>query len=165
MSPQAARRSLLLAGLLALAGCAAPVRTVPLGPEQWNGRLGLQVQADGNQDAQSFSASFELQGRPEAGRLQLFSPLGSVLAQLEWTPGRARLTQGGDTVESASLDELVQRLLGQSLPIPALFVWLAGQAQSTPGWEVDLSRHADGRIVAQRHSPLPQATLRVVLEH
>ena len=33
------------------------------------------------------TAAFELQGRPEAGELNLSTPLGTVLGQARWAPG------------------------------------------------------------------------------
>lgn len=155
----------LLAASLWLAGCANPPAFKPeAGWEQqaWSGRLGLQVQ---DEQAQSFSASFQLQGTPERGSLDIFNPLGSQIAKLDWQPGAAQLRQGDQLRTSASLDELLQLSLGTALPVQALFSWLQGHNASAPGWAVDLSRHAEGRITAQRLSPTPQATLRVVLQN
>ena len=128
----------------------------------WSGRLGLQVD-DPAAQAQSFSASFQLQGSVQQGSLQLYSPLGSQVAQLEWLPGAAQLRQGNQVTDSTSLPELLQLSLGTALPIEALFSWLQGIPVAAPGWQVDLSRHAQGRITAQRTTPLPQTSLRVVL--
>lgn len=168
------RRQLLCAGMAAtalwLAGCSTAPRnsaapdsaTAPF----WSGRMALQIQPDSPVASQerSFSASFELRGSPQAGSLQLFSPLGSSLALLSWQPGSATLQQGSDSRSSASLDELVRDTLGTDLPIPALFAWLHGQDQAAQGWNVDLSRWDQGRLQALRHSPAPQASLRLVLD-
>ena len=62
------------------------------------------------------------------------------------------------------LDDLTTELGGAPLPVRALFGWLRGQAVSAAGWNVDLSRHADGRITARRDTPAPAAELRVVFE-
>lgn len=149
--------ALLLA--LVLAGCAQPPRA-PSVPGAWSGRLALQVEG---QSSQSFSAAFDLRGTPDAGELQLYTPLGSTLARLQWAAGTARLEQGGEVLESSSLDTLVQDLTGSSLPIAALFDWLQGRPAAAAGWRADLSRAQDGRITAERLEPLPTATLRVVL--
>jgi outer membrane lipoprotein LolB len=45
-----------------------------------------------------------------------------------------------------------------------LFAWLRGEAATAPGWQADVSRHAEGRINAQRNDPAPPAQLRIVLE-
>jgi outer membrane lipoprotein LolB len=50
------------------------------------------------------------------------------------------------------------------LPIAALFDWLAGRPAEVPGWQADLSGHAQGRLLAQRSLPAPVAVLRIVLE-
>lgn len=125
--------------------------------------MGLQVH-DPMAQEQSFSASFHLQGTPEQGSLDVFNPLGSQIAKLQWQPGTALLQQGDRTTQSDSLQELLRQSLGTALPIQALFSWLQGNNASAEGWQVDLSRHNEGRITAQRTSPSPQATLRVVLQ-
>lgn len=129
--------------------------------------MALQLQDDSvlnSNGPQSFSASFELRGSPQAGSLQLFTPLGSSVALISWQPGSALLQQGRAQRTSTSLDELVRDTLGTSIPVPALFAWLQGQNQAEDGWSVDLSRHADGRIAATRHSPAPAASLRLILD-
>ena len=158
--------ALLIAGAAWLAGCTTPPHYAPsvaTSSASWSGRLGLQVH-DADSQAQSFSASFQLFGAPNAGQLDVFNPLGSQIAQLQWQPGQASLQQGSQITYSDSLDELVQRSLGTALPVPALFGWLQGQPVTAAGWSVDLSRHASGRITAQRTDPLPQATLRIMLQ-
>ncbi len=125
--------------------------------------MGLQVH-DPMAQEQSFSASFQLQGAPEQGQLDVFNPFGSQIARLQWTPGHAALQQGEHVRHSDSLQELLRLSLGTELPVQALFSWLQGQPMTAQGWQVDLSRHAQGRITAQRISPPPQATLRVVLQ-
>lgn len=129
----------------------------------WSGRLGLQVH-DPLSAEKTFSATFHLQGTPEAGNLDIFNPFGSQVAQLQWQPGTALLIQGAQRTYSESLSALLQQSLGTELPIQALFGWLQGQPAQAVGWQVDLSRHAQGRITAQRLSPPPQATLRIVLQ-
>jgi outer membrane lipoprotein LolB len=153
--------------LLALAGCALPPRQLqadaaaPAKAGHWSGRLALQVEDAQNQ---SFSAGFELLGTPGQGELLLFTPLGSTLARLLWTPGQASLQQGDDRKTSDSLPALVQELTGSDLPIAALFDWLQGRATAAAGWEVDLSRMGQGRLLARRHDPQPPAALRIVLD-
>lgn len=158
--------AVLIGSAALLAGCTTPSRYGPAVAENsplWAGRLGLQVH-DTDAQEQSFSASFQLLGTPSAGQLDVFNPLGSQIAQLQWQPGSASLQQGSQLTHSDSLDALVQRSLGTALPIQALFAWLQGQDATVPGWSVDLSRHASGRVTAQRSMPLPQATLRIVLQ-
>jgi outer membrane lipoprotein LolB len=156
------------AGLLAIfliAGCAQPPRATgqnSLGTKLWAGRISLQVQSE---PAQSFSASFELKGKPERGELSLISPLGSVLGVLRWSPGEAVLDSGNGKIQRfSSVDELMAQATGASVPVAALFAWLQGEPASASGWSADLSRHKEGRISAKRTEPAPQADLRVVLD-
>lgn len=147
--------------LMGLTGCASP-RPAPTHPAAfWSGRMGLHV--DGT-PPQNWNTSFELQGSPEQGELVLLSPIGTTLARLRWTPQSAVLEQGQGPIESANLTRLSHRLTGTALPIAALFDWLAGRATEEPGWQVDLSAHAQGRLIARRHAPAPPAVLRIVLE-
>ena len=127
----------------------------------WSGRLALQLQST---PPQNWSASFELQGSAEQGQMVLLSPIGTTLARLEWTPEGARLVQGTHQLESSSLQKLGAHLTGTELPITALFEWLAGKAAEAPGWQVDLSAHAQGRIAAERRLPAPGALLRIALD-
>ena len=161
MSPR--RRLLVLCACAVLAACAQPPKPVAIPGDDaaWSGRLGLVV--DDTSQQQNFSAGFELTGSAQRGKLMLYNPLGNVLAQFEWTPGSARMTSSDRQVESDSLGALIVQLTGNDLPIAALFGWLRGEDVKTPGWEADLSRADSGRIVANRTSPLPLATLRIVL--
>ena len=160
-------RSLLawvLAFVLAvlLSACATPAR--PLASEAggalWQGRIAIKVLGD---KPDAFSGDFELQGQASQGQLILSTPLGTTVARMEWTPTAARLQSGGRETTSASLNELALRATGVELPLTQLFDWLAGRPTAAPGWEVDLSGHADGRISARRQAPLPPVELRVLL--
>jgi outer membrane lipoprotein LolB len=153
---------LALACALLLAGCATPPRTPSApGAQSWSGRLALNVEGRANQ---SFSAGFELKGAPEAGELTLTNPLGGTAAVLAWSPGTATLRANGTTRQFASLEELAQEATGAPLPVASLFDWLAGKATPVPGWGVDVSSVADGRLHAQRTTPPPLVDLRVVFE-
>ena len=116
------------------------------------------------QASQSFSAGFELQGSAESGELRLFTPLGSVLAQVDWAPGRARLQSSGEVRESDSLDALLAQTLGAPIPVTALFSWLQGTQTTASGWQADLSALENGRLVATRYQPAPRAVLRIAFE-
>ena len=159
----------LLALVVLLTGCAfapTPTSAPGLRAEQsaWNGRLALQIEEQAGQTAQSFSAAFELQGTAAQGDLTLISPLGNVLARLDWTPGHARLESGGSTQESTSLDALLAQITGTALPVRALFDWLRGVHATASGWQADLSDLDQGRLEATRHTPTPRATLRIAFE-
>ena len=124
----------------------------------------LDPQALGPQQGQFFSASFELTGNANAGQLTLTSPLGSVLAALNWTESTAQLRANGELRSFNSLDALVFHATGAAIPLASLFSWLSGVEAQAPGWQVDLSRLSNGRLVARRLEPLPTAELRLVLE-
>ncbi len=156
---------LLVCTALALAaGCAQQARQQQMNMSErttWSGRLALQVQ---DQASQSFSAGFELQGNALNGELRLFTPLGSVLAQVDWAPGRARLQSSGEVHESGSLEELLAQTLGTPIPVAALFAWLQGTQTTVSGWQADLSSLDSGRLVATRYQPAPRAVLRMAFE-
>lgn len=151
----------LLATAVLATGCATPNRQAPANTAFWAGRMGLQIQS---QPPQSLSTAFELQGSPDRGELLLLSPVGSALAQLNWTPQAAELIQGGRRWTSSNLNELTTQLAGTPLPVSALFDWLSGQATAPEGWQVDLSQWAQGKIQAERQSPAPTVQLKLLLD-
>ena len=167
-----------LASPLVLTGCAnqmlAPANaqtggTPVAGSEVFRGRLSLKIdpldaQALGPPQGHFFSAAFELTGDAQKGELTLMSPLGNVLAALNWTPTTATLNANGNVRQFDSLGALVQHATGAAIPVASLFSWLGGNEIPTPGWQADLTGYSSGSLVARRTSPLPNAELRVVLE-
>ena len=149
----------------ALSACAVPPRAdLPGAPGDVlrTGRLALSVH---DQPGQSFSAGFELRGQPAQGELILLNPLGGTIAALHWRPGSATLlAPGREPQQFPSLEAMVEQATGASMPVAALFDWLAGVATAVPGWEPDLTGLADGRLRARRTQPPPEADLRVVLD-
>lgn len=166
--------SWLLAASL-LSGCASVGHKAPVGVETISGKLSVRVDASAAAPARSESGNFELKGTPDDGQLNLSSPLGTVLAQARWSGQRAWLTTAQGEVAYPDLDSLTQEMLGERLPVAALFDWLRGrpwpgassQANAAPtgpgfqqlGWSVDLARFADGWITAQR-AQAPVVTVR-----
>lgn len=146
--------------LLWLAGCTQPLQKPSNEEDAWSGRIALIVEG---QAAQSFSALFELRGNAQSGGLALTSPLGNRLAQLDWKDGHAQLISAQETRTSDSLDGLLQDVTGTRIPVAALFGWLKGNAVTVPGWRADLSALEQGKLVAHRDTPEPQATLRIAL--
>jgi outer membrane lipoprotein LolB len=146
-------------------------------PQQYAGRISLVFEREPGQSEtpqaanapQPFSGSFELRGNARTGELDLLTPLGSIVAQLVWSPGRATLKSGSETRNFPSAASLIEQATGAALPPELLFAWLRGSTTNADsrtygGWRVDLSRHGEGRIIAKRTSPAPAATLRIVLE-
>ena len=139
------------------------------------GRLSVLIEADGERPAQGHVAAFELRGDGQNGELRLLSPLGVQVARARWAPGVAELATADGARSYSSLDRLAEEALGERVPLAALPDWIAGrpwrEAAHEPvaygfvqlGWQVDLSRMAEGRIVARRETA-PPVTVRVILE-
>lgn len=174
-------RAAAFAAALLLAACAsvAPPGIEPQG-ETLSGRLAVNVaQAPDGTPARSLSAAFELQGDARIGRLNLSTPLGSMLAQARWSPGHVVLKTPQGEREFSDLDGLTREALGETLPLAALFDWLRGHpwpgAPSTQiappagsgfeqlGWTVDLTRFEQATVVASRRRA-PAVTVRAKLD-
>jgi len=161
----------LLAALALLAGCATAPRPAP----ELAGRLSLSVKAHDTAPAHGLSAQFELRGDAHAGELQLTTALGTLAGWARWGPGSAELITGQGTRRFPDLDALALDLLGEALPLTAVIDWLHGRAW--PGaasvataegfvqldWRIDLSRLAEGWVVATRERA-PAVALRVKLD-
>jgi outer membrane lipoprotein LolB len=158
----------LLIAIFLLAACALPKRPTDQNSSEnlsrqkvYTGRISLQVASE---PVRSFAGGFELEGDSNTGQLSLFTPLGSTAAVLRWRPGLALLQSAGQTQQYPSVQAMLEQITGAAVPLEALFAWLGGQAAAAPGWQADLSRHADGRITALRSEPGPSAQLRIALE-
>ena len=172
-------RATALCTALLLAACASvPQGAVPAG-ETLSGRLALRVDGSDGVAPRTENAAFELQGSPQAGRLNLSTPLGSVVAQARWAPGAVVLATPQGERSFGDLDELTREMLGESVPVAALFDWLHGRpwpgaassasvAPAEPGfaqlgWAVSLTRFDEGWIVARRERA-PAVTVRAKLD-
>lgn len=166
--------ALWLPALSLLSACSTvPARSSADGWTQ--GRLLLRVDATAAQAAQSVTAAFELQGDSNSGELRLLTPLGTRLATALWSPRQVLLSTPEGERTFASLDDLSQQTLGQSVPLAALPDWLAGrpwpgaafqtQAQGFEqlGWQVSTAGRAEGLVEARR-ATAPAILLRVRLE-
>ena len=139
----------------------------------------VKVDPTPSSQARNVTANFDLQGTPEQGRLDLSTPLGTVLAQARWAPGKVALVTSQGETAFRSLDDLTREVLGESLPVAALFDWLRGRpwpgAPSKPsatpadkgfqqlGWDVSLARFDEGLIAAKRDQA-PAVTVRAKLD-
>lgn len=96
-----------------------------------SGRLSVTVTGDVTGDNQGRgtggTASFELFGDPVRGRLELTSPLGALVARASWQPGRALLETPRERQRFDDLDALTRDMLGEPVPVAALFDWLQGR--------------------------------------
>lgn len=173
--------ALVVAAALA-AGCAtrSPAPTPAAPADAIAGRMTVRVEATPRSEARNVTATFDLQGSPQEGKLDLSTPLGTVLAQARWSPGKVALVTSQGETRFANLDELTREVLGESLPVAALFDWLRGRpwpgAPSAPfstsndkgfkqlGWDVSLVRFDEGLISARRDQA-PAVTVRAKLDH
>lgn len=171
-------RAAALAAALLLAGCATPPASVPLATAV-TGRIAVRIEAHGPGAApRASNAVFELLGAPEAGELRLSTPLGTLVAVARWQPGAAWLQADGQLRQFTDLDELTREMLGEPLPVAALFDWLRARpwrdAPSEPlpdgspgfmqlGWQVALAQAGEGLIVATRQAP-PAVTVRAKVD-
>ena len=171
------RIALLLAAVL-LSGCASvarqPLPVAAAGDVQLSGRLSVTVSGSSGKPTGG-AAGFQLSGNPAAGQLELLSPLGTLAARATWSAGAVSLQTPEDERRFEDLDALTRELLGEPIPVAALFDWLSGkpwpQAASvaTPqgfeqlGWQIDLAKFSEGLIVAIRRAD-PMVTLRARLD-
>ena len=148
-----------------LAGCATPVpiRSVSQAPstKQWQGRISVTVQSD---PPRNMSAGFSLDGNARQGELNLFSPLGTTLATLQWNPTSTQWLQGSQQRRYDSMAHLTEETTGAALPMDAMFEWLEGRATPSPGWQADLSALNQGSLIAKRITPEPLVVLRIKLD-
>ena len=151
--------------LVLLTACATPTPSlfVAQAPsdKQWQGRLSVTVQSD---PPRNMSAGFSLDGDARQGELNLFSPLGTTLATLQWNPATTQWLQGSQQRRYDSMAHLTEETTGAALPMDAMFDWLQGKATPSPGWQADLSALNQGTLIARRLSPEPLVVLRIKLD-
>jgi outer membrane lipoprotein LolB len=138
------------------------------------GRISLVIDAAPNAEsnaanaaAQSFSGSFEWRGNAQTGQLDLLSPLGGIVAQMQWSPSSAQLSSGGVQRSFPTAASMIEQTTGVQITPEQLLHWLQGRdtprTNTATDWQLDLSRYSQGRISAQRQQPTP-AQLRIILE-
>jgi outer membrane lipoprotein LolB len=142
----------------------------PPAPEQaalkqighWQGRLSLRVLKS---TPEQFSANFELNGSADTGELTLYSPLGTTLAVVNWSPQNAQLMQGQKVQKFESMDALTKELTGAAIPLQAMLSWLDIDGPSLPGWQLNAETSTNGRrIVAKREEPSPALQLTLLVD-
>jgi outer membrane lipoprotein LolB len=174
-----------LALALSLQACVS--HPPPLPGHVYSGRLAVRTDAAPDLPARSVSGQFELSGNASSGQLVLTSPIGTTVARARWSdpvgtqgvPSKIELEADGTTTRYATLEEMMQRAIGDQLPLPAMFDWLSGHpwpAASVQrgadgasfdqlGWHVDLSQFAGNNLIdAQRPQPAPTLHVRVKLD-
>ena len=160
--------------LLALAGCAQLQKAPAVASDEahLSGRISVSIAGDMHNRGTGGAASFELYGGPEAGRLELTSPLGSLVARASWSPSVVALQTPDGERRFDDLDALTREMLGEPVPVSALFDWLkarpwpAAPHQATDkgfeqlGWRIEPRLPV---LVATRLAA-PVVTLRAKLE-
>jgi outer membrane lipoprotein LolB len=173
-----ARTAVLVAAAL-VSACATVPPAGRLRGDSFSGRLALRAEAGADSESRSMTAAFDLTGRPESGQLDLSTPLGTVLGRARWMPGSVVLDTPQGRSEFGSLDALTREVLGESLPVAAMFDWLKGrpwggapssirQPPAAPGfdqlgWAVNLAEFDAAVLTAVRQRP-PTVTVRVKLD-
>lgn len=169
----------LACGLLfaLLAGCASLPEERPA--DLLSGRIAVRIDPQEPGGAvRANSAAFELLGSPQAGELRLSSPLGSLLAVARWQGGRATLQARGETRHYDTLQALGREMLGEDVPVAALFDWLRGRPWSDApawewpegpgfeqlGWRVNLGRAAQEGLVVATRAAAPVVTVRARID-
>jgi outer membrane lipoprotein LolB len=150
-----------------LSGCATPTLSSSSTSEaatpqtEWQGRLSVTVM--GNPPT-AMSARFLLRGDEHNGTLDLYSPLGTTVGALQWSPQQVQLSDGMQLQSFKSLAELTEKITGAALPMDAIFSWLQGNNDPVAGWQTDLSGAQQGSLTARRTAPTPEVTLRIKLD-
>jgi outer membrane lipoprotein LolB len=161
-------------------GCAItpPAPTRSADNEVLSGRMSVRVDATDATPSRAVSAAFELSGNTQRGRLDLNTPLGTTLARARWEPGSVAVTTPQGDSQHDDLPAMTRALLGEDLPVLALFDWLRGRpwrdAPSMPaaqpstdfsqlGWEVNLAEFSQ-RWVTARRAEKPAVVLRIKLD-
>jgi outer membrane lipoprotein LolB len=148
---------LLLAGVLA--ACAAPARIGGQGPAfERVGRFAVNLQPVA-QAPYAAQGGFSWRDDGRTLRLDLSTPLGSVLARIQVQPGLSVLERADGSHETAdNPDALLALIWGHAMPVSGLRAWIRGQpvqgrpvqgaqrdgqgrltAMEQDGWEVRLS--------------------------
>jgi outer membrane lipoprotein LolB len=103
------------------------------------GRLGVVTQKQG------FSGSIEWQHQPATDNIDVYSPLGSKVANIAKTPNHVVLTdEKGRHVKASDAESLTENTLGFRLPLNGLSDWALGRPAAR---KIDASSwDAQGRL-------------------
>jgi outer membrane lipoprotein LolB len=181
-------RWLAVMGLVAvLAACAAPARIGGRGPAfERVGRFAVNLQPVA-QPPYAAQGGFSWRDDGRTLRLDLSTPLGSVLARIQVEPGRSVLERADGSHEAAaSPDALLALVWGHAMPVSGLRSWIRGQpVQGRPvsgerrdgaghlvsleqdGWQVllsDYDREGPRRVRLLREDAQGQWRLQLVVD-
>jgi outer membrane lipoprotein LolB len=137
--------------LLALTGCATQNSTtseLTVGSDfVRNGRFSLRAEAP-NKAPEAVQGGFAWRDGNGRLTLDLNNPFGNILARVIVEPNQATLTQpNGDVLRATDPDGLVQKAIGQRVPVRDLRQWLRVPLRALPTMQ-QIKRDDQGRIVA-----------------
>jgi outer membrane lipoprotein LolB len=129
--------------LAVLDGCAStrpaqilPASNVSISAFSLNGRLAVKL------DDRGYTASLRWRHFPTHDSLRLFSPVGSVVGEIEADSNGATLTTGDKKVyRSNDVQSLTREVLGWDLPLAGLRYWVTGRPD--PGSPVQAQSRDD----------------------
>ena len=136
--------------LLCLVGCAAPVAPPDVRDSATelvrHGRFALKAEEFGRAP-EAVQGGFDWHDTGAVLILDLTNPFGSVLARVQVSLEGSVLTRAnGEVIRAATPDALLQRVLGQTMPVQGLRDWLRSQRVPGPAMTVQ-DRDEQGRIV------------------
>ncbi len=142
---------LFTALLMVLAGCATQTPTAPEGVSGSefvrNGRFALRAE-EPNQAPEAVQGGFAWRDANGRLTLDLSNPFGNILARVLVEPDQATLTQAnGEVLRATDPDGLVQKAIGQRVPVRDLRQWLRSPLRALPTMQ-QINRDDQGRIVA-----------------
>lgn len=136
---------------MVLAGCATQTSPTPEGVSGSefvrNGRFALRAE-EPNQAPEAVQGGFAWRDANGRLTLDLSNPFGNILARVLLEPGQATLTQAnGEVLRATDPDGLVQKAIGQRVPVRDLRQWLRSPLRALPTMQ-QINRDDQGRIVA-----------------
>lgn len=149
--------------------------------QQWQGHFSIKLGPWRQLSADGQSFTFYLQAGSDTGQLDLMTPLGTQLAQVNWTPQGSRVQSSEGTQQFDSIGAMSQQLLGEEVPLLALPYWLQGipspdlpsasvaedhSGFQQAGWHITTVGLGQGRLIATRPASPQQRdiSIRIRLE-
>lgn len=168
---------------------ALPVAAMPATQEapssppsaELQGQIGIKLGAWQGDPPRGVSFGFFFKGHVERGSLALMTPLGSQVAEVEWTPEGATLRRigpgGGEDIRRGTIDELAEAAMGEPLPLQTMIHWMQGRpAPDQPhaltrepgvfvqrGWTIDARERNQGRVLAMRQGQAGVRDARILI--
>lgn len=139
------------------------------------GQMSIKLAAFADQSAKGLSLGFFFSGNTDTGQLDLMTLMGSQVAQVNWQPGEAWLTNDKGRQRYDNLEALSLAALGESLPLRSLIQWMQGQPDldlpSLPGpqantfiqagWLIDTNELPEKKLHARREASATQRAVQL----